>query len=154
MLTGRTVFTGDPMAVMIHHARTPPVPPSKIAGPLPAGLDEIVLACLDKAPEKRPASAIELWRRLGAVALTTPWSSERAERWWREHLPEFARSSRSVDSSAEIRLPPGPCRMASCGLATFNVLNEGGGARGRSRPLSPVAAAVARRRLRPAGSPA
>ena len=106
MLTGRPVFSGEPMAVMIHHARTPPVPPSKVAGQLfPAGLEEIVLACLDKSPEKRPASAIELWRSLGDIALTTPWSSERAELWWREHLPQFARSLRA-DSSGDIKIPP------------------------------------------------
>ena len=108
MLTGRTVFTGDPMAVMIHHARTAPAPPSKITGlALPAGLEEVVLACLEKAPEKRPSSAVDLWRRLGDVALTDPWSPERAELWWHEHLPEFARRSRSAESTSEIRLPPG-----------------------------------------------
>jgi serine/threonine-protein kinase len=108
MLTGRTVFTGDPMTVMIHHARTAPVPPSKIAGhAVPADLEEIVLACLDKAPENRPPSAVELWRRLGDIALTAPWSSERAELWWREHLPAFAGPSRHVDSTGEIRLPLG-----------------------------------------------
>jgi hypothetical protein len=108
MLTGRTVFTGDPMAVMIHHARTAPAPPSTlVAHALPAGLEEIVLACLDKAPENRPASAVELWRRLGDVPLTTAWSPEQAERWWREHLPDFARRSRSNDSTGEVRLPPG-----------------------------------------------
>lgn len=108
MLTGRTVFTGDPMSVMIHHARTAPAPPSTIAGrALPADLEEIVLACLDKVPEKRPTSAVDLWRRLGDVGLTAPWSSERAELWWREHLPEFARPCRSANSSGEITLAPG-----------------------------------------------
>ena len=109
MLTGRTVFTGDPMAVMIHHARTPPAPPSKITGhALPAGLEEIVLACLDKAPEKRPPSAIELWRQLGDVVLTASWSSERAEVWWREHLAELSRPSRTADATSDIRLSPSP----------------------------------------------
>lgn len=104
MLTGRPVFIGEPMAVMIHHARTPPVPPSKVAGhAFPAGLEEIVLACLDKAPEKRPASAVDLWRRLGDIALPTSWSFERAELWWREHLPQFAGSSRA-DSSGDIKV--------------------------------------------------
>jgi serine/threonine-protein kinase len=106
MLTGRAVFTGDPMAVMVHHARTAPAPPSKFTGPgLPAGLEDIVLACLDKAPEKRPSSAIELWHRLGEVALSAPWSPERAEVWWREHLPEFAGGSGGADSTGDIRLP-------------------------------------------------
>ena len=108
MLTGRTVFTGDPMAVMIHHARTMPAPPSKgVAHPLPAGLDDVVLACLDKVPQNRPASAIELWRRLGDIALAAAWTPERAELWWREHLPEFARPSRSNDPTGEIRLSRG-----------------------------------------------
>ena len=109
MLTGRTVFTGDPMAVMIHHAPNAcPPPPSKgMAHALPPGLDEVVLACLDKTPQNRPASALELWRRLGDIALTAVWSPERAEGWWREHLPEFARPSRSNDPTGEVRLSRG-----------------------------------------------
>jgi serine/threonine-protein kinase len=92
MLTGRTVFTGEPMAVMIHHARTPPQPPSKVGGhPIPDRFEKIVLACLEKAPEKRPSSALELWSALGEVPLTTAWTTERAEAWWREHLSELLR---------------------------------------------------------------
>jgi DNA-binding NtrC family response regulator len=107
MLTGRTVFTGEPMAVMIHHARTPPQPPSKVAGhSIPDRLEQIVLACLEKAPENRPSSAIELWRQLGDVTLTTPWTPERAEGWWREHLPDLARPSPGGDSSSELMIVP------------------------------------------------
>jgi DNA-binding NtrC family response regulator len=107
MLTGRTVFTGEPMAVMIHHARTPAQSPSKMSGlPIPDGLEQIVLACLEKAPENRPSSAIELWRQLGDVTLTTPWTPERAEGWWREHLPDLARPSPGGDSSSELMIVP------------------------------------------------
>jgi serine/threonine protein kinase len=107
MLTGQTVFTGEPMAVMIHHVRTPPQPPSKTAGrPIPDRLEQIVLACLEKAPEKRPSSAVELWRQLGEVTLTSPWTPERAEAWWREHLPDLARPSPESDSSSELRIVP------------------------------------------------
>ena len=92
MLTGRTVFTGEPMAVMIHHARTGPKPPSTISSaPIPERLEQIVMACLEKAPEKRPSSALDLWRPLGDVTLSAPWTPERAESWWREHLPDLAR---------------------------------------------------------------
>jgi CheY-like chemotaxis protein len=59
----------------------------------------------DAVVEKRPASAVELWHRLGEVALSAPWSPERAELWWREHLPEFAGGSGSADSTGDIRLP-------------------------------------------------
>ena len=101
MLTGRPLFTGEPMAVMIHHARTPAPSLSKAAGhPVPQRLEQIVLACLEKAPEQRPSSAVELWRQLGDVTLATPWTTERAESWWREHLPELIQPSPAGDSSS------------------------------------------------------
>jgi serine/threonine protein kinase len=107
MLTGRPVFNGEPMAVMIHHARTAPEPPSAVSGsPIPEHLEQIVLACLEKAPEKRPPSALDLWRQLGDVVFRTPWSPERAESWWREHLPDLANLSPGSDSSSELPTQP------------------------------------------------
>ena len=106
MLTGRTVFTGEPMAVMIHHARTAPQPPSQVSGQsIPERLEEIVMRCLEKTPDKRPASAVELWRELGNVPLASPWDAERAESWWREHLPQFAELSPAADSTTEVAIP-------------------------------------------------
>jgi hypothetical protein len=107
MLTGRPLFTGEPVAVMIHHARTAPKPPSTVSGfPIPDDLEQIVLACLEKAPERRPASAHDLWRRLGEVALKNPWTPERAEQWWRDHLPDLAKPSPDSDSSSELSIQP------------------------------------------------
>ena len=107
MLAGQTVFAGDPMAMMLHHVRTPPKPPSKAAGRLvPERLEQIVLACLEKAPEKRPSSALDLWRQLGEVALETPWTAERAENWWREHIPAPSGPRGGGDSSSEVTFAP------------------------------------------------
>ena len=51
MLTGQPLFAGEPMAVMIHHARTKPKPPSAILGAgIPERLEQVVLACLEKVP--------------------------------------------------------------------------------------------------------
>jgi serine/threonine-protein kinase len=106
MLTGRPVFAGEPMSILIHHARTPAPVPSKVLGqPIPERLEELVLACLEKAPDKRPASAAELWRRLGEVPLETPWTAERAEAWWRQQLPALAEPRPPADSSGEIAPP-------------------------------------------------
>ena len=107
MLTGQPVFTGEPMAMMIHHARTPPKPPSEVSGrPLPVRLEQIVLSCLEKAPEKRPPSAVDLWHQLGEVPFGTPWTPERAETWWREHLPTLSGGTRGGDSGSDITLTP------------------------------------------------
>jgi serine/threonine-protein kinase len=105
MLSGQPVFTGEPMAMMIHHARTIPQPPSKASGrPVPERLEQIVLACLEKAPEKRPSSALELWRQLGEVVLETSWTAERAEAWWRENLPALSGPVPGNDSSDELSM--------------------------------------------------
>jgi DNA-binding NtrC family response regulator len=107
MLTGQPVFTGEPMAVMIHHARTAPKPLTAVTdAPIPAYLEEIVLACLEKSPDKRPASALDLWRRLGEVAFRTPWTPERAEDWWHQNLPDLANLATGGDSSSELNIQP------------------------------------------------
>jgi serine/threonine protein kinase len=106
MLTGQPLFTGEPMAVMIHHARTKPKPPSAILGTgIPERLEQIVLACLEKAPEKRPSSAIDLWQQLGEVPLTDPWTPQRAQRWWLEHLPDLSTAPAPGDGS-ELNVRP------------------------------------------------
>jgi serine/threonine-protein kinase len=105
MLTGRPVFTGEPMTVMIHHARTAPPSLSTASGSsIPDRLEQIVLACLEKDPEKRPASAIDLWHQLGELTLSAPWTPERAEAWWREHLPELVKPSPGGDSTSELTI--------------------------------------------------
>jgi eukaryotic-like serine/threonine-protein kinase len=89
--------------------RTAPQPPSTSAhGPVPERLDQIVLACLEKLPEQRPPSVIDLWHQLGEVRVTTPWTAERAESWWREHLPAQAGPLPGGDTTGE--LSPAPFR--------------------------------------------
>jgi len=88
LLTGRLVFEGATgLQMILMHASDTPVPPSRRAElPVPPALDELVLACLAKAPAGRPQSAIELMRRLDAVPVE-PWNEEQAERWWGLHQP-------------------------------------------------------------------
>ena len=108
MLTGQPVFTGEPLAVMVHHARTTPRRPSAIApAPIPERLEHIIMSCLEKAPEKRPTSAIDLWQQLGDVPLTEAWTPQRAQVWWLEHLPSIsAPPSPAGDSSGELNVHP------------------------------------------------
>jgi len=95
LLCGVLVFEGEnPVQTLMHHVQTPPEPPSKVSElDFPAALDEVVMACLQKKPEDRPQSADELWRRLGEIHFDRPWTPERAEKWWRTHLPEMVERS-------------------------------------------------------------
>ncbi len=89
LLTGNLVFRGDtPIAVMMHHAHTAPVPVSQRTElPIPPQLDQEILSCLEKDPARRPQSARELSRRLGQIPVTSPWTEERAFLWWSRHEP-------------------------------------------------------------------
>ena len=91
LLCGCLVFEGEnPVQVLMHHVQTPPTPPSKMTElAIPASLEEVVMACLQKKPEDRPQNADELWRRLGEIHFDRPWTPDRAEKWWRTHLPEI-----------------------------------------------------------------
>ena len=73
LLTGQLVFTAEtPMALLLHHAQTPPTPPSaRTELPIPAALDDLVLSCLAKNPAERPQSARELSRRLADIEVAT-----------------------------------------------------------------------------------
>jgi serine/threonine-protein kinase len=89
LLTGRTVFESQTaMQMALHHLHTAPVPPSRRSElPIPPALEGLVLACLEKDPERRPGSAEELSRALAACPTDAPWSQERARRWWETNLP-------------------------------------------------------------------
>ena len=87
LLTGQYVFTADtPIGILLHHASTPPVPPSaRTDQPIPAGLERVIMACLAKNPADRPQTARELSLRLGEVACADPWTEDRAREWWTAH---------------------------------------------------------------------
>ena len=89
LLTGQLVFSADnAMALLLHHAQTRPTPPSaRTELPIPAALDDLVLACLAKNPSDRPPTARELARRLASIERTTDWTENRAREWWTTHWP-------------------------------------------------------------------
>jgi eukaryotic-like serine/threonine-protein kinase len=90
LVTGALVFEAvSAHRMLMHHVETPPEPPSRRATvEVPPELDAIILACLAKRPEERPASARELADRLAACPQREPWTPERAHAWWEEHLPQ------------------------------------------------------------------
>jgi eukaryotic-like serine/threonine-protein kinase len=115
LLTGKLVFEGPPMIkVLYDHVHTPPAPPSsRTEVPIPVELETLILACLEKEPALRPASASELEARLQAIPLAAPWTRDRAERWWAENAPTMSSTRPVADVllSQEAR-PPRVIRRA------------------------------------------
>jgi serine/threonine-protein kinase len=89
LVTGQLVFRGGTvMETMMQHAQAPPVPPSQRTElAIPVSLDETILSCLEKDPDKRPQNSDELVRLLGACKTQAAWTAERAVEWWDKHVP-------------------------------------------------------------------
>jgi serine/threonine-protein kinase len=88
LITGQMVFTGrTAIEVMMHHARTMPVPPSvRTEVAISKRFDAVVLACLEKDPNARPATADALAAELAGIGLTA-WTLEKRLQWWDAHHP-------------------------------------------------------------------
>jgi eukaryotic-like serine/threonine-protein kinase len=92
-----------------HHLHTPPRPPSERSLlPVPPALDALILRCLAKDPDARPASALELAAGLDAIEIPA-WTREQGDGWWRDRAPVVlaaVKQLRSADST------PGPRTIA------------------------------------------
>jgi serine/threonine protein kinase len=108
LLTGQVVFEAASALQMIgKHLREAPVPPSQRTSlPVPPALEQLVLACLAKAPEDRPRNAAELGRALAAVE-GAAWDEDQAREWWR-----------SVPESSSAPLDPAPAPRATTAPST------------------------------------
>jgi hypothetical protein len=51
------------------------------------------MSCLEKKPEERPQTALELAERLAACKIQEPWTQENARHWWTLNKPEEERTS-------------------------------------------------------------
>ena len=89
LLTGRTVFeASNTLDMLFKHRTEVPVAPSEYSEfDVPAELDAVILACLEKDRTKRIPSAAELSARLQAIEQSFPWDADDARRWWDEHRP-------------------------------------------------------------------
>jgi len=100
LLTRLRVFEAQNRAdMLVMHAHQRPVPPSKRVGiSVPKELEDLILQCLAKNPDKRPQSARELGDRLRELSLHYSWSRARREEWWREHAANTSKDDSHVDS--------------------------------------------------------
>lgn len=103
LVTGHPVFERDsPIEVLIDHASTPPTPPSERApGKIPPAFDEVILACLQKDPNNRPQSMVEISAALDRIEVT-PWTADRARRWWVQNPPSRRPKVPSTDPSVPL----------------------------------------------------
>jgi hypothetical protein len=99
MLTGQLVFEADtPIKMFVQHMQATPLRPSQRTElPVPRELDDLIMACLEKDPTRRPQNAGELLRRLGRM---TTWDNDSARDWWKQHLIEMTAPLKAAETFA------------------------------------------------------
>ena len=110
LLTGRPVFEGETLVEILgQHLSTTPRPPSEVIGrPISAGLEKLVLACLAKDREQRPADAAALLVALEECRVEGTWTQDDARAWWADWaLKHPAGVARTSGASASGTMPSG-----------------------------------------------
>jgi serine/threonine-protein kinase len=84
LLTGTTVFPGaDGNEDLVAHSMDAPQPPgTRLGRPIEPRLEALVLSCLAKRPQDRPAGAMALRERLRLLGLAQSWDDQQAQAWW------------------------------------------------------------------------
>jgi serine/threonine protein kinase len=91
LLTGQLVFEADTtMKMFLQHVQTPPTPPSQRTElPIPRELDDLVMACLEKDPNRRPQDAERLFEMACHCCTIDVWDNAMARTWWETNLMEL-----------------------------------------------------------------
>lgn len=86
LLTGEAVFAGSSAGeVLIQQVRAIPEKPSaRLLQPVSADLEDLLMSCLAKKPEGRPASAESLEAALAICTAAAGWNREQAIQWWQQ----------------------------------------------------------------------
>jgi len=119
LLTGEPVFTGyTPLEVCSQHISTQPESPSSRSGrQITPDLEALILKCLAKDRDDRPASAEALMQSLEACADAPKWKAADARAWW---------AARAVSEGGDLDLSPrigrtDPSRLSGSADPTLEV---------------------------------
>ena len=87
LLTGHPVFEADDLAELcrLHAAELPQPPSTRVGKPIPAELENAILACLEKTRSKRPQTARDLANLLNRSSEAYAWTIDEADAWWGRH---------------------------------------------------------------------
>ncbi len=88
LLTGQPVFdVSAPLEFLVKHQDEAPVPPSRRNPDVPTDLENVILKCLAKDPERRYPSAGALRGALQRCKDARMWTETRAQAWWTDEYP-------------------------------------------------------------------
>jgi serine/threonine-protein kinase len=130
LVTGQHVFAGKSGVEIIgHHLHSKPVAPSeKLGRALDPFLERLILACLSKRPEDRPADAGAVLAELEQGWTGAAWTQRDAREWWQTRAPAMLAARRAAEATGS----RGPklavdvaSRMGSGSLPDLSLEEEG-----------------------------
>lgn len=130
LLTGRTPFVGDPVALVYQHLGEPPKPPSQYQHDLPAAMDAIALHALEKSPDGRYQTAGEFRDDLNAARAGKPISEAAQASLQRAIGPAAAAALHGGDSTELIAAGAPPPEQVAWGRDPDDAPGGGAGAVG------------------------
>jgi len=88
MLTGQPLFaSSSDVELIVDHVKTIPQRPSQLSElAIPPEVDNLVMKCLEKNPDKRYQSSSDLRWALDGIKFEFPWDECQAREWWGLHL--------------------------------------------------------------------
>ena len=101
LVTGHQVFTGNSGVEIIgHHLHSAPVAPSERLGrAIDPFLERLILSCLAKRPEDRPADAGALLEAIEEGWTGAAWTQREAREWWETKAPPMLEARRASEES-------------------------------------------------------
>ncbi|MDX2875882.1 serine/threonine-protein kinase [Streptomyces ipomoeae] len=140
LVTGRPPFdAAAPWHVLLRrHMDEPPVPPSRVRPELPGDWDELILALLEKDPARRPRTAADVRRRLGALGAAAPGARTADSRQpaGPRRNPASDRPAATAGAVAASAAPPPPGAVRP-GVADAEAGTRATPAPSRPRPVHP-----------------
>ncbi|MEK6257851.1 MAG: HDOD domain-containing protein [Planctomycetota bacterium] len=87
LLTGHPVFAAKDLPTILrsHVSDAPERPSLKLGSPIDEDLEDIILQCLSKPLDQRPATAAELDCMLSRCQSARSWNQQDAVQWWSHH---------------------------------------------------------------------
>lgn len=84
LLTGKPVFEGQSVLDIVQkHALSAPEPPSqRVQVPINVELESLIMQCLEKKQDDRPATAEALVAALSEIHISPSWTRKDARNWW------------------------------------------------------------------------
>ena len=102
MITATDVFdSATVVGLCSQHLHSEPERPSaRLDGRLPAEFEQLVMSCLSKDPEERPANGRAVQQILEPIMLRHPWTQSDASLWWTARAQRLADLHGRVEETA------------------------------------------------------